>query len=226
MCGRYQISISGKEISTRFSVDIYENTYVPKFNCAPTQLLPVISNEQPKILSFYRWGLIPFWAKDAAIGNKLINARAETITDKPSFKKAFEHQRCLIPANGFFEWRKSDKQPFRVFLKNENIFAMAGIWDKWLDENNNIIKTFSIITTKANDTVNKIHSRMPVILPREKEETWLKENNTRYLKKLLKPIENKLIAVYPVSKKINSPKNDLPELIYPLNNENIEPTLF
>jgi putative SOS response-associated peptidase YedK len=132
MCGRFQLSVKGKHISERFNVEVFDEMYKPSFNCAPGQNLPVITNTEPGKLSFFKWGLVPFWAKDPKIGNKLINTRAETILEKPSFKAAFTRRRCLVPANGFFEWKKDTKKiPFRVFLKNGDLFAMAGLWETW-----------------------------------------------------------------------------------------------
>jgi len=225
MCGRFQLSVKGKEISERFNVEVFDDMYSPSFNCAPSQKLPVITNSNPGELSFFQWGLIPPWAKDPKIGFKLINTRSETIQQKPSFKKAFEQRRCLIPANGFFEWHKSDKNPFRIFMKDEPIFAMAGIWETWFDAEQRALHTFSIITTEANSTMKHIHSRMPVILSNQHEEAWLKDNNLQHLTKLLKPVDDSMLDMYPVSKKINSPVNNSPELVYPINIET-QGTLF
>ncbi len=225
MCGRYQLSVSGKEITERYNVTVYDDFFSPKFNCAPGQLLPVITNEEPEILNFYRWGLIPFWAKDPSIGNKLINARAETIDSKPAFKNSFKNRRCLIPANGFYEWRKKDKTPFRIYLKGENLFSMAGIWDVWRDKENNEIRSFAIITTDSTGSLKEIHDRMPVILKPEDERKWLFEQDKDILKSMLKPVNEDLLEFYPVSKKINSPKNDDEQLIYPVSG-NGDITLF
>ncbi|HJN05505.1 MAG TPA: SOS response-associated peptidase, partial [Bacteroidales bacterium] len=127
MCGRFQLSVKGKQISERFNVEVFDELYKPNYNCAPSQKLPVITNDQPHSLSYFRWGLIPFWAKDPKLGYRNINTRSETISSKPSFKNAFKKRRCLIPANGFYEWRKDEnKTPFRIFFKNEKLFALAG----------------------------------------------------------------------------------------------------
>ncbi len=215
MCGRFQLSVKGKEISERFNVEVFNEMYSPSYNCAPSQTLPVITNSRRDVLSFFRWGYIPPGANLSKPGLGLINARSETISEKPAFKKAFITHRCLIPSNGFYEWRTGDKVPFRIFLKNEPLFSMAGIWSAWTDSNNNIINTFSIITTRANNKMSKIHHRMPVILTQEKEKEWLTINDEGFLKNLLAPIGNEKIDFYRISKKINSPKNNDAGVIAP-----------
>lgn len=214
MCGRFQLSVKGKQISERFNVEVFDELYKPSYNCAPSQNLAVITNHEPEKLNFFRWGLIPFWAKDPKVGFKNINTRAETISEKPSFKNAFIKRRCLIPANGFYEWKKdSNKTPYRIFLKSEEVFAMAGIWEIWKDAEGRPINSFSIITTSANNAISDIHQRMPVILNREDENSWLTEENPVLLHKMLQPFKAELIDSYPVSKLVNSPKNNNAELI-------------
>lgn len=213
MCGRFQLSVKGKQISERFNVEVFDEMYKPSYNSAPSQNLPVITNSEPGQLSFFKWGLIPFWAKDPRIGNKLINTRAETITDKPAFKNALLKRRCLVPANGFYEWRQSDKMPFRIYLKTADLFAMAGIWETWKDAEGRPINSFSIITTTPNSLMEKLHNRMPVILPPEKEAAWLQENNVDFLKVLLTPFDANQMDAYPVSTKVNSPANNSKEII-------------
>ncbi|MBC8320315.1 MAG: SOS response-associated peptidase [Bacteroidetes bacterium] len=213
MCGRFQLSVQGKQISERFNVEVFDELYSPNYNCAPSQKLPVITNDQPNTLSYFQWGLIPFWAKDAKEGFRNINTRSETISSKPSFKNAFKKRRCLIPSNGFYEWKKdSNKTPFRIFLVDEKIFAMAGIWETWKDSEARIINSFSIITTSANSLVADIHNRMPVILNPEDEQAWLFENDEMLLQKMLLPYASGSMNAYPVSKKVNSPKNNNPEI--------------
>lgn len=208
MCGRFQLSVKGKQISERFNVEVFDEMYKPSYNSAPSQILPVITNSNPRQLNLFKWGLIPFWAKDPRIGNKLINTRSETISEKPAFKNALSKRRCLIPANGFFEWRKTDKTPFRIFLKNDELFAMAGIWETWKDAEGKPIHSFSIITTGPNALMAKLHDRMPVILPPDKEAPWLFENNIEKLKELLIPFDAAKMDAYPISSKINSPANN------------------
>jgi putative SOS response-associated peptidase YedK len=216
MCGRFQLSVKGKQISERFNVEVFDEMYKPSYNTAPSQNLSVITNTEPGKLNFFKWGLIPFWAKDPRIGNKLINTRAETITEKPAFRNALIKRRCLVPANGFYEWRKSDKTPFRIFLKSEEIFAMAGIWETWKDAEGRPINSFSIITTTPNNLMEKLHNRMPVILKPENESAWLQEADAEKLKTLLVPFDSDNMAAYPISTKINSPANNSEENIKPV----------
>jgi len=215
MCGRFQLSVKGKHINERFNVEVYDDFYRPSFNCAPSQNLAVISNMEAKKLSFFSWGLIPFWAKDEKFGNKLINSKAETITEKPSFKNSFRQKRCLVICNGFYEWKKENnkKTPYRIFLKNNELFSMAGIWDTWKDGEGRPINSFSIITTTPNSLMKNIHHRMPVILRKEDEKKWLGKTDQNELLKLLKPFEDKLMDAYPISELVNSPINNSPEII-------------
>jgi len=217
MCGRFQLSVKGKVISERFNVEVFDEHYKPSFNCAPGQFLPVITNQEPKRLQLYHWGLIPSWSKDTRQAYQMINSRAETITEKPAFRKAFAAQRCLIPANGFFEWKKAAvKQPFRIFLKSEAVFAMAGIWESWQQNNGDIIFSFSIITTKANKLMDPIHDRMPVILKPEHEQTWLQSNDIKQLQQFLMPLSDDSLERYPVSTRINSANQNDEKLLFPV----------
>jgi putative SOS response-associated peptidase YedK len=217
MCGRFQLSVKGKQISERFNLEVFDEMYKPNFNCAPSQKLPVITNKEPGKLNYFKWGLIPSWAKDPKIGYKLINTRAESVSEKPAFNSAFKIRRCLIPANGFYEWRKDERRtPFRIFLKSESLFSLAGIWETWKDAEGRPINTFSIITTSPNALVKNIHNRMPVILPPESEEAWLKETDEKVLKELLIPFDAKQMKAYPVSKKVNSPANNDASIIFPV----------
>jgi len=215
MCGRFQLSVKGKQISERFNVEVFDELYSPSYNCAPSQKLPVITNAEPEKLNYFKWGLVPFWSKDPKIGFKLINARAESILEKPAFKTAFSQRRCLIPANGFFEWKKHGKQkiPFRIFLKSEEIFAIAGIWETWNDAENKPLDTFSILTTSSNLLMKGIHNRMPVILNKNDEQAWLFEKDEIYLKKLLQPFDELKMDAYQISDKVNSPHNNGVEII-------------
>ncbi|MCD4664861.1 MAG: SOS response-associated peptidase, partial [Bacteroidales bacterium] len=192
----------------------------PRYNCAPTQNLAVISNKTPTELSFYRWGLIPFWAKDKSLGNKLINARAESITEKASFKHPFKRKRCLVLSDGFFEWKKissNEKIPYRITMRDKSLFAMAGIWDSWKEKTGELINSFSIITIAPNNLMEQIHSRMPVIIEKDDEQKWLLENDPEFLKSLLKPFNSNLMTAYPVSKLVNSPVNDNSEILKAVN---------
>ncbi|MCX6234640.1 MAG: SOS response-associated peptidase [Bacteroidetes bacterium] len=215
MCGRFSFSPNEIIIEERFDLEIEEGTYKPRYNCAPSQNLAVISNADPGKLSFYRWGLIPFWAQDMSIGNRMINAKAETILEKTSFKNPFRHKRCLVPGDGFYEWKKesSGKTPYRIVTKDHGLFAMAGIWDSWKDTEGRIINSFAIITTAANVIMKPIHERMPVILLPEHEKEWLYRQDNYALQQLLKPYPSRLMEAYQVSKLVNSPLNDSPEVI-------------
>jgi putative SOS response-associated peptidase YedK len=219
MCGRFSFSPLSKIIEDRFDVKVDNTRYKPRYNSAPSQDLAVISNLNPGELSFYRWGLIPSWAKDKSIGNKLINARAETILEKPSFKNSLKRRRCLVLSDGFYEWKtiaKKEKIPYRITLQDNRLFAMAGIWDSWKDETGEIINSFAIITTSPNKLMENIHTRMPVILDRKDEKQWLNENDTTLLFSLLKPYPEQEMIAYPISKLVNSPFNDSPDVMNPV----------
>lgn len=217
MCGRFQLSVKGRHISERFNVEVFDEFYKPNYNCAPSQKLPVITNTEPEKLSYFKWGLIPFWAKDPRIGFKLINTRAESIAEKPSFRTAFKKRRCLVPANGFYEWKKDqNKTPYRIHFKQDELFAMAGIWETWKDGEDKLVHTFSIITTMPNTLMEPIHQRMPVILPKEEEQRWLEEKDESLLHELLKPINDSNMEAYPVSKRVNSPANNDEKIVLPV----------
>ncbi len=216
MCGRYSFAIEDELIRERFGVTVRSAIYKARYNCAPAQDLAVISNESPGELKFFRWGLIPFWARDKSIGYKMINAKAETIREKNSFKNAFRNRRCLVLSDGFFEWKKEKvKTPYRITLKDYSPFAMAGIWEKWGSPDGEIIHSFSIITTSPNSLMEKIHDRMPVILLPEDEKKWLTDPGEETLVSLLKPYPADLLTAFPVSTLVNSPKNDSPAIIEP-----------
>ncbi|MBU0979335.1 MAG: SOS response-associated peptidase [Nanoarchaeota archaeon] len=206
MCGRFSL-FNIDSVAYRFGLEDMPKLR-PNYNIAPSQTTAVILNESPKAVSMLRWGLIPSWAKDEKMGYKMINARAESVVEKPSYKGPFRHKRCLVIADGFYEWKKvgSKKVPFRVTLK-QDLFAMAGIWDEWQD-----IRTFSIITCAPNKLLKPIHDRMPVILPKEKETNWLTDG-PEDAKKLMKTYPEDGMKAFPISKLINSPENNGPEVI-------------
>jgi putative SOS response-associated peptidase YedK len=216
MCGRYSFVVEDQMIWERFGVSVRSAIYKAKYNCAPTQDLAVITNEEPEVLNFFRWGLIPFWAKDPAIGNKLINAKAETLLEKPSFKNAFLKRRCLVPADSFYEWKKNGvKVPHRILRKDGQPFAMAGLWEKWASPGGESVRSFTIITIGPNAAIEKIHDRMPVILPESDERQWLESNDPMELHSLLQPCPPELLRAYPVSALVNAPQNDVPEIVIP-----------
>jgi putative SOS response-associated peptidase YedK len=217
MCGRYSFAVEDELIRERFGVTVRSAIYKARYNCAPSQELAVIANAFPGELRCFRWGLIPSWAKEPSIGNKLINARAETLSEKSSFRQAFRRRRCLVPADSFFEWkREPEKIPYRIMLKNEDPFAMAGIWEHWTGADGTEIHSFAVITTEPNELMRPIHDRMPAILLPENESRWLKEPDESLLQSLLKPYPGGLMTAYPVSKLVNSPKNDGPEILRPV----------
>jgi putative SOS response-associated peptidase YedK len=213
MCGRFSLTANEAELNLRFELEGGVAPYVPRYNGAPTQMMAVITGDNPNKLSYQRWGLIPPWAKDISIGNKMINARAETITEKPSFRTPLFSKRCLVPADGFYEWQQNEgKQPFRIFVKDNPIFSMAGLWERWKSPEGQTIESFSIITIEANSFMKPIHNRMPVILKQENEKTWLGSKNSTEILSLLKPYSSEKMDAYPVSKLVNSPRNDSPEI--------------
>lgn len=214
MCGRFSLTVNEAELNLRFETAGGDAPYVPRYNGAPTQLMPVITNEHPGIISYHRWGLVPPWAKDVSIGSKMINARAETLAEKPSFRKPLSSRRCLVPADGFYEWQQDAlKQPYRFVLKNNALFAMAGLWEQWISPEGEIIRSFSIITTEANALMKPIHSRMPVILPRDTEKTWLQSHSEPEIMSLLKPYPSGAMEAFKISKLINSARNDVPAVM-------------
>lgn len=213
MCGRFSLTANEAELNLRFELEGGEAPYVPRYNGAPTQLLAVITGESPHRLSYHRWGLIPPWAKDISIGNKMINARAETITEKASFRTPLFSRRCLVPADGFYEWQQdAGKQPYRIFVKSNTLFAMAGLWERWKSPEGEMVESFNIITTEANEFMKPIHNRMPVILKRADEKTWLESKDSAEILSLLRPYAAGDMDAYPVSKLVNSPRNEGPEV--------------
>lgn len=216
MCGRFSFVAEDAEILERFGIRVRTAIYKARYNCAPTQNLAVISNETPGELQFFRWGLIPSWAKDISIGSKLINARGETIMEKPSFRNSFKNRRCLVPATSFFEWRRDKLMtPFNIRLKSRELFCFAGLWDKWVTPDGEMIHSFTIITTSPNVLLEAIHDRMPVILHREDEHRWISREADPSMVDLLKPFPAELMESYPVSSLVNSPRNDVAEILEP-----------
>lgn len=220
MCGRFVLMANPEAVQQAFDLTSVPAEMTARYNIAPTQPVAVITNDDPKALTFYRWGLIPSWAKDMKIGNQMINARSESVHEKPAFRSAFKRRRCLIPADGFYEWRKegSDKIPMFIHLKDRPIFAMAGLWEIWNSPEGDEIRTCTILTTDANSFMETIHNRMPVILRKEDYAFWLspQEEPVPALQALLKPFDPDAMTAYPVSKMVNRPNNDTPELLKPV----------
>jgi putative SOS response-associated peptidase YedK len=220
MCGRFSIIKKAEEIIQRFSIKAGADEFIPVYNASPGQNLAVISNLESDKLNYFKWGLIPFWAKEASIGNKMINARVETIAEKPAFRNSLKSKRCLVIADGFYEWKKDNgyKQPFRILMKDESLFAFAGLWDTWKDGEGRGINSFTIITTEANSMMKDIHERMPVILDNDDEMIWLDDQfNTDKKMSILKPYPSEKMKYYPVSSLVNSPVNNNLEVINPIN---------
>lgn len=223
MCGRYTLSVPLSNLVDSFDVLPPEFDYPPRYNIAPTQDAPVIAQDEAgRRMGLLRWGLVPSWAKDLSIGSRMINARSETVAEKPAFRRAFRRRRCLVPADGFFEWKKGDggeerkspKVPFWIHRGDGSPFAMAGLWEKWSPEGEAPVYTFTILTTEAAPEVMNFHQRMPVILPRQLHDSWLAaDSSTEDLLGLLQPFGDGLQA-HAVSPLVNSPRNDVPECIH------------
>ncbi len=218
MCGRYLITTPVEAIRQIFKVDQRPNL-APRYNVAPTQAVPIIRRgDGGRELVTARWGLVPFWAKDLKIGARLINARAETIAAKPAFRTAFRRHRCLVLADGFYEWQKTDdgKQPYLIRVTGGTPFAFAGLWENWTDKGSGErIESCTIIVTEANALVAPIHDRMPVILPPESYDLWLDPSSSDGTT-LLKPFPAAAMEAFPVSTRVGNVKNDDPELIEPV----------
>lgn len=220
MCGRFTLTATFEQLIDRFNIESYllDEDYNPNFNVAPSQsVIAVLNNGSINKMGYLKWGLIPPWAKDPKIGYKMINARAETLAEKPSFRKAYRNKRCLIVADSFYEWKRhnqNQKTPMRIKLKSDHLFAMAGLWEKWTSPDNQSIFSCTVVTTAANELVHDIHNRMPVILKPEDERVWLNPNSSpQELNPLLKPLNKELMEAYEVSPLVNSPKNNSVELI-------------
>jgi putative SOS response-associated peptidase YedK len=216
MSSAYSISASTAEVTGRFGI-AESPAYQPNFNARPSQLLPVITNTGRQGLSFFYWGTSPAWAKNKPIGEKIIHLQAEVLADKPVYRRKLAERRCLVPADGFYGWKHVGKKtmvPHRFILQSKSLFAMAGIWEEYEDENGEQLHTFMIITCAANDLVIPIQERMPVILPREAEDSWLTPSSSMDLITLLKPYDASLMDAYTVTPRINSPEaNDVSLLI-------------
>lgn len=225
MCGRYRLTRKKEILAEHFGIEPDDN-WQPRYNVAPAQEVAVIRQhpERPRrIGSSMRWGLIPFWSKDPKLGYKMINARAEGIAEKPAFREALKKRRCLIPADGFYEWQKSGaaKRPFCFTLADDNPFAFAGLWERWKDPQGQWIETCSIITTTANELAKDVHDRMPVILHPDDYDLWLDPgfHDTATLCALLKPYEAAAMKRHEVSNRINSVKNDDPQCAEPVQSQ-------
>jgi putative SOS response-associated peptidase YedK len=216
MCGRYSITASPEAMRRLFRFVNPVPNLPPRYNAAPTQRLPVVrrDREGKGELALLRWGLVPSWANEPEIGYRMINARAESVADRPAYRAAFRRRRCLVPADGFYEWqrRSGRKQPYRVTMKDGGLFAFAGLWERW-NGGDEPLETFTIIVTGANDLIRGIHERMPVIIDPADYEAWLEAVDTTIPMALLQPYPAEKMRAYPVGPRVNSPKNDDPQVI-------------
>lgn len=231
MCGRYtMVNLKSFVADLPWASLFGDEEVVPRYNVAPTQPVPIIANREGEYagrVEMAHWGLIPSWAKDMSIGSKMINARSETLAEKPSFRGALKRRRCIIPVDGFYEWQSppgapggrgaAGKQPMYIRMRDHKPFAFAGLWEFWRDPRNeaNEIVSCTVITTEPNELMAAIHNRMPVILPRERYLEWLApgEQSPEKLSHLLVPMDADLMEAYPVGRGVNNPRNEDPENI-------------
>ena len=222
MCGRFTLTVDPADLQETFEGFTFPPKFAPRFNIAPTQPILAIPNDGRNAADFFVWGLIPSWAKDPSIGARLINARAETLAEKPSFRGGFKYKRCLILADGFYEWKSQPgtktKIPHFIFLKNRQPFAFAGLWDEWHSPDGGTLRSATIITTEPNELMATIHNRMPVILHSSDYAQWLDASPRAPadLLPLLQPFPANEMSAHPVSTLVNSPANDRAELVVPV----------
>ena len=222
MCGRFILKADPAELADFFSLTASLDA-PQRFNIAPTQLVVAAAGDaEGRSWRSFRWGLIPAWAKDVKIGSRMINARSETVFDKPAFRSAIR-RRCLIPANGFYEWGQagSGKQPYFICLKDGRLFAIAGIWEHWESPDGEVIESCAILTTEANELMRSFHHRMPIIIDPENFDLWLDPAVTdrEPIESLLAPYPSERLTFYPVSRRVDNPRNDQPSLIEPVEEE-------
>jgi len=211
VCGRFALAIPSWALAEFYELD-YFSDFTPKYNIAPTQQIFTINKESNERVGKIRsWGLISSWSKEPKIGSKMINARSETVTEKPAFKSAFRYRRCLIPALGFYEWNRKEKnkQPYYIRMRDGTLFTFAGLWENWKKVEGKEIESCTILTTEANNVVNQIHDRMPVILRHEDFDLWLdSHSNIELLKPLLIPYSSEKMQMYPVNSYVNKTQNE------------------
>ena len=222
MCGRYSVKQDLKKVEEQLKLGLSEKAknWKPSFNIAPSQFAPVVTSDKPDELDVFHFGLVPHWAKDKKVGYKMINARSETLLEKPSFKPlVVNNKRCLVLADSFFEWKREgkEKQPFRIYLPEREVFFFAGLWSSWKDPEGEMYNSYSIITTAPNKLMEKIHDRMPVILTREEEKLWLDpDQNPKDLLKLLNAYPADSMEAYKISNEVNNPGNNPPRILDPV----------
>ncbi len=233
MCGRYRLSRRKQLVEEYFDTESDEPEWTPRYNIAPSQPVPVIRQnpkEPRRELSLMRWGLIPSWAKDASVAARMINARSETAGTKPAFRDPLTNRRCLIPADGFYEWQRTGKvkQPYCFEVNDGELFAFAGIWDRWTDPSRNTVETCSILTTSPNAVTSAVHDRMPVILDPDSYDIWLDPGmrDVTTTSELLKPYDAHQMRCYPISTRINYVSNDDEECSAPVELTHAQTRLF
>lgn len=232
MCGRFTLAKPLQEIEELVGEIKNDVPLAPRYNIAPAQPILTVLNREPRFLTFTQWGLVPRWAKDPTMATRMINARAETIAEKPAFRSSFKHNRCLILADGFFEWRKvagqKDKTPMYIRLASGEPFAFAGIYADWQGPDGSEITTSAIITTSPNELVSKIHNRMPVILSRKHFEAWMDPALEKPDRRgpILRPFPASEMEAYEVSRKVNKVTHDAPDCIAPIQETPIQGELF
>ena len=223
MCGRFTLTIDPLHLQQAFPWAEVPDDLSPRYNIAPSQPVAVIANTGDNRVTMYKWGLIPSWSKDPSIGDRMINARAESLAEKPSFKNAYRRRRCLILSDGFYEWKQNpdlkSKQPMYIRMKNANAFAFAGLWEIWHSPDGSEVRSCTIITTSPNSLLELIHNRMPVILPPDAYPRWLETEDRQpaQLNDLLVPYPASEMVTYAVSKMVNRPEYESPELVRPIN---------
>ena len=223
MCGRSSLTKSEKELEARFKATFYSEDLekynpLPNFNVAPTHVMPVITNKDPSHFSALRWGLIPFWAKDIKIGYKMINARIETVLEKSAFKYAVEKRRCLVPMDGYYEWKKNgkNKTPYRIVTTDQEIFSVAGLWENWKSPSGQRIQSFTILTQSPSETIAHIHDRMPAILSKDQEEVWLDNSiPVEQVLSIICPYPDEFLRAYEVSSRVGKVTENDENLILP-----------
>lgn len=220
MCGRFTMTLDPADLQQEFNLGDLPGEWKPRYNVAPTQNVPVVKEETKRDVEMMHWGLIPFWAKEKSIGQRMINARAETLQEKPAFRQAFKQRRCLILADGFFEWQRKDakspKVPMYFQLKDGKPFAFAGLWETWRENPDAELHSCAIITCTPNELVGQIHNRMPVILDKEICWHWLTEQSPQDLQKMLMPYPSDKMQAHAVGRQVNNPREDNPDVVKPL----------
>jgi putative SOS response-associated peptidase YedK len=220
MCGRFTLTSSGEALARKFELQGRARLR-PRFNIAPSQEVAAVREQEPgrRLLEPHRWGLIPSWAKDPAIGNRLINARCETAAQKPSFRRAMRSRRCIVPADGFYEWagRGSERHPYLIRMRDAEPFGMAGLWESWTGDGGEVIESCTLLTTDANESIQRVHHRMPVILDPQNFGRWLDpgQQEPESLVDLLVACPDDWLDLIPVSRHVNNPRNDDPACLVP-----------